>query len=402
MKWPWAVLVACLGVSVLVGSIYTVSFHDNSGGWRPHLMAMLRPGMAVYHHPPSILLNVPSPTQRNSPGKFAVSTLISLSPLFCQLAYVMYRSVRRLDPTMRYDFILMYPASDNQTLLTTNNHCRELVHWSKIGNVILLPIGDEIQKLVSQPWMKIAHTEWKLSMNRMAIWKQDQYDRILYVDADTLIYRNFDDFFKLPYDLSFATDEWTPCLNQQKMNGGMFVVKPSQHLYAAFEELLLGSTMKSCLSGELRESDQEVVNCMCGFGGSVYARTPEIHCNMLPYFTNTMPNHVQCKSYNPDDVMIVHFAGPSKPWKMWHERKRCEKNLYEATHNQSLAWFEAPERRHCWEEETALFTLWLCHYQQGSIDRDMLPERMPDCRLLHLRATPGHRSVLHLPDSDWE
>lgn len=72
------------------------------------------------------------------------------------------------------------------------------------------------------------------------------------------------------------------------------------------------------------------------------------------------------------------------------------------TNNQSLSWFEAPERRQCYEAEVSMFTLWLCYHQDGFIDPLLLPERMPDCKLVHLDPTPGHRSVLLLPNEDWQ
>jgi hypothetical protein len=86
--------------------------------------------------------------------------------------------------------------------------------------------------------------------------------------------------------------------------------------------------------------------------------------------------------------------GPVKPWTGWAEREVCERYAQQGTHNQSLAWFEAPKRRYCYEAEVSMFTLWLCYAQNGTIDPMLSKELMPDCRLLHLDRTAGHRGVL--------
>jgi hypothetical protein len=355
--------------------------------------------------PPHILLNIPSPAEPNVHGRYAVATLISLTNNYCYLAFLMYRNIRRLDPTMQYHFIVMYQTTHNDSFLHSNMHCKELVKWSKRGNVRFLPLGDDIQRLIAQPWIHISHDEWKTSMNRMAIWKEDQYDRILYLDADILIHRSFDNFFQLPYDLAFGIDVWTSCQRSAKANGGVMLVRPSRSLYATFVELLQSSTLMDCLSGVLEESDQELVNCMCGFGRAGYARTPEFTCALLPWYTDVMPTHAQCHSYNVSDVIMVHYAGPTKPWKGWSEEKLCAKHAAMGTHNQSMEWFEHEHHRLCYERGTALFTLWLC-YSHGqsdpyTLDQYMQPETMPDCQLVNLDPSPNHRSPLHPPGQGW-
>lgn len=146
-------------------------------------------------------------------------------------------------------------------------------------------------------------------MNRMEIWKHDEYDKIVYLDGDTLPHGSLDDLFRLPYQLSYVTDMWTPCVQRGKLNGGLFVVHPSQPLYDVFEDMLLSDTMKTCLGGHLQESDQDVVNCMCGMGGSGYPRHPEVSCKMLPYWVSTMPQSVQCSFYRSEHVRVLHYAG---------------------------------------------------------------------------------------------
>jgi hypothetical protein len=351
--------------------------------------------------PPAPLFTVRPPSRPAAARQYAVSTLISLTPTFCRLAYVMYRSLRRVDPNQRYDFVIMYHQSANVSLLTTDDYCAELVRWSP--QVVWFGVDDRIQLLLNQSWMTIGHQEWRFSMNRMAILGADQYEKVLYIDADTLLYRDIDDFFRLPYDIAGGPDQWNACEHSAKMNGGLMLVAPSRYLYQTFESMLSGNTMKSCISGILFESDQELLNCMCGYGGAGYARVPELHCQMLPYFSSVMPQTVQCSHYNPDDLIMVHYSGPLKPWQGWKEAPRCDRWAQLATHNQTRGWFEAAERRHCFEAETALFTLWLCHHQHGYIDPLMAQENMPDCKLLHLHSTPGHRGVLYLPfESDWD
>lgn len=265
--------------------------------------------------PPRLVGSI-SPPGRIVTGRLAVVTLISLTPEYCHLAYSFYRNLRRVDPLQRYEYVVMYHEAQNTTLLRSNPHCAELRRRSlredltQIPRVRFLVVNSDIQKMIDQPWIHILHPQWVYSMNRLEIFRHDEYDRVAYIDIDTLILRSIDNLFdQTTGELAMAVDQWNRCEPQQKLNGGVMVATPSQHLFGYVKDMLLGDTMKTCLSGELRESDQELLNCMCGYGGADKALRPEVTCEVMDYFTNLMPQTVHCPYYNPDDVMIVHFSG---------------------------------------------------------------------------------------------
>jgi hypothetical protein len=323
----------------------------------------------------------------------AIATLITPNERYCQLALLMYYQARLFDPKKRIEFVLAYRNTFSLSVFTRHAHCKKLLDLTVNKDIVFYPIDTSIQRIVNQSWIDIAHSEWKYSMDRIGLWNMTRYHKVLYLDADVLLYRDISYLFHFNEDLVLALDQWNSCQRQQKMNGGVMLFKPSSLLYNTFVSLILdrdGETMKNCLTGKMIESDQELVNCMCGYGGAGYARTPEIQCRMLPWHLNVMPQHVQCVQYNRDDVTLIHYAGPNKPWNNWKDSNVCAKEAELGTIDQSIEWFEHRSRRHCYEAEVGLFTLWHCiqkhHFYNKTIDSP--------CRIVQLKPTIGYHTVL--------
>ena len=61
---------------------------------------------------------------------YAVASLISLNAQYCQTAYMLYRSVRRVDPQRQYDVVLMYNDKQDEKWLTSDRYCAALTNLS--------------------------------------------------------------------------------------------------------------------------------------------------------------------------------------------------------------------------------------------------------------------------------
>lgn len=150
----------------------------------------------------------------------------------------------------------------------------------------------------------------KRQFNKFRIWQLTEYEKLVYIDLDTLVVENVDELFDHP-DVSAAPD----ILTGDKFNSGVLVFKPSMDFADMFQRSVEHNTIFSYNKG-----DQGILNRIHDdwFSQDIRHRLPTKY-NFLKMF----PDH-----YNPPDWFdqntvesfvgppkIVHFANPwTKPW----------------------------------------------------------------------------------------
>lgn len=94
--------------------------------------------------------------------------------------------------------------------------------WDRLILVDILDSEDsENLALLSRPDLGVTFT-------KLHAWKLTEYNKCVFLDADTLVLQNVDDLFDRP-ELSAAPDiGWPDCFNS-----GVFVFIPSQETYTA-------------------------------------------------------------------------------------------------------------------------------------------------------------------------
>ncbi|KAI3648146.1 hypothetical protein MP228_005392 [Amoeboaphelidium protococcarum] len=149
-------------------------------------------------------------------------------------------------------------------------------------------------KVLGRP--ELAYTYTKLH-----IWNLVNFDKVVFMDADTLVLKNIDNLFT-DYQLSgngsgvaAAPDMgWPDCFNS-----GVFVAKPSKE---TFENLIKFAESQGSFDG----GDQGLLNDYF----KDWARIPFLFnvgfCALYSY----VPAFHRFRS----DVKVVHFLGDSKPW----------------------------------------------------------------------------------------
>ncbi|XP_074111442.1 glycogenin 1 isoform X2 [Cotesia typhae] len=146
----------------------------------------------------------------------------------------------------------------------------------------------------------LARPELGITFTKLHCWRLTQYEKCVFIDADTLVIRNCDELFERE-ELSAAPDVgWPDCFNS-----GVFVFKPSQQTFAS---LTAFATSKGSFDG----GDQGLLNLYFSDWAhkDISKHLPFIYnmCSTASY--SYLPAYKQFGS----DVRIIHFIGSTKPW----------------------------------------------------------------------------------------
>ncbi|XP_023184933.1 glycogenin-2 isoform X2 [Xiphophorus maculatus] len=163
----------------------------------------------------------------------------------------------------------------------------------------------------------LGRPELGVTFTKLHCWNLTQYNKCVFLDADTLVLCNVDELFQRD-ELSAAPDPgWPDCFNS-----GVFVFRPSKITYTSLLDLALQH-------GSFDGGDQGLLN---SFFSSWSVEDISKH---LPFIYNLCASSVY--TYLPafqqfgHQAKIVHFAGAVKPWSP--QRNGC--------HSQSLEQFES-------------------------------------------------------------
>jgi len=166
--------------------------------------------------------------------------------------------------------------------------------WDKLVDITLMDSNDLANlALLKRP-------ELGCTFSKLKAWTLTEYEKCVFLDADTLVLQNIDDLFERE-ELSAAPDiGWPDCFNS-----GVFVMRPSQETYA-------GLINHAKNFGSFDGGDQGLLN---EFFSDWSTSDMSRH---LPFTYNTVSAAVY--SYTPafkrygKDIKIVHFLGAVKPW----------------------------------------------------------------------------------------
>lgn len=202
-------------------------------------------------------------------------------------ALVLAHSLRRVDT--KYELAVLITPGVTQTM-------REKLStvFSVVMEVNVLDSKDEANLAL------LARPELGITFTKLHCWRLTQYEKCVFLDADTLVVRNCDELFERE-ELSAAPDVgWPDCFNS-----GVFVYKPSQQTFASI-------TAFAAAKGSFDGGDQGLLNMYF----SDWARKDI--SKHLPFIYNMCSTATY--SYLPafkqfgDDVRIIHFIGITKPW----------------------------------------------------------------------------------------
>ncbi|KAH6603327.1 glycosyltransferase family 8 [Trichoderma cornu-damae] len=135
------------------------------------------------------------------------------------------------------------------------------------------------------------------AFTKINLWKQTQFSRIVYVDADVVAYRAPDELFDLPHAFAASPDIGWPDI----FNTGVMALTPNAgdyHAMAAMAER--GISFDGADQGLLNTYFKNNFHRL----PFTYNVTPSAHYQYLPAY-----RHFQAS------INMVHFIGPDKPWR---------------------------------------------------------------------------------------
>lgn len=131
---------------------------------------------------------------------------------------------------------------------------------------------------------------------KLRAWELDAYDRVAFLDADTLCIRDPDSIFRYE-PFAGAPNVYTPADTRRRLNGGVFVLRPDRERFDALLREL------DAPGAYWRRSDQTFLEAAF----PDWDRLPERY-NRLQYVWLNMPER-----WRWTEIVIVHYQF-EKPW----------------------------------------------------------------------------------------
>ena len=149
---------------------------------------------------------------------------------------------------------------------------------------------------------------------KLRLWELD-YDRVVFLDADTLVLRNIDKLFDYP-EFCAAPNVYESLADFGRLNSGVFTARPKSGTYAAMLKQL------DAPGAFWRRTDQTFLQSFFPDWQGL-----PVFCNMLQYVWFNLPG-----LWDWDQVKVIHYQY-EKPWQSVHgksDRLRVLVDLWQA------------------------------------------------------------------------
>lgn len=193
-------------------------------------------------------------------------------------------------------------------VLVTNNLPKNILDSLSKHNIAFTEIQD-----IDNPTIIGEERRWNYTYPKLNIFGLNQFDKLVYLDADMLILENIDELFDKPHMSAVNAGGMLPdFLHWQQLNSGIMVVEPSTDLLL---DMLSKVGKIEKLEAGLSGSDQDFIQ-------AYYPDWPnqtELHLdhgfNMFPIF---IEQYKQLFGYDfgnsQKPIKILHYVGEIKPW----------------------------------------------------------------------------------------
>jgi len=147
------------------------------------------------------------------------------------------------------------------------------------------------------------------NFQKLRLWDRDDYDRLVFLDADTVVVKNIDRLFAYP-DFCAAPNLYETLADFHRLNSGVFTVAPSKAAFAAMLEAL------DAPDAWWRRTDQTFLeHWYPDWHGLPYT------CNTLQYVYFNLP-----QLWHWPQIKVVHYQY-EKPWQENHPKAERLKPL---------------------------------------------------------------------------
>jgi glycogenin glucosyltransferase len=149
------------------------------------------------------------------------------------------------------------------------------------------------------------------AFTKIALWRQTQYRKIVYIDADVVALRNLDELFDIEDSFAAAPDVGWP----DAFNSGLMVLTPDMGDFWALQALAQsGDSFDGADQGLLNQYFEHRPWKRLSFA---YNCTPNAEYQWEPAYR-----------YHKSNIKAVHFIGKRKPWFVGREAQGGGDNTY--------------------------------------------------------------------------
>ena len=149
---------------------------------------------------------------------YSWKTTNSRYPFYCVVTKDITQENIRILKAIGYEVIV-------DELYIPNSYIKLLEQYEETGN-FETPVGNSTADLKKNGW--------QYAWTKLRIFNYTQFDKLLYVDADSYVFKNLDDLFEMPGWSSICEYD-TPWTGLKRFHSAFFLVEPNKTVY---EELL--------------------------------------------------------------------------------------------------------------------------------------------------------------------
>ena len=148
------------------------------------------------------------------------------------------------------------------------------------------------------------YEHWNHTFDKLYVWAQTQFDKVVYLDSDLQVIRNIDYLFNCPHMSAVRADQWNePGID--KLNSGLIVIVPSRNEFEGLSQIVRTGVVKLRNMG-----DQDIIRAYYSDWGTHPELTLQAGLNVL----YSEVSHGVIKSGNVQPVSVIHYIGSRKPW----------------------------------------------------------------------------------------
>jgi lipopolysaccharide biosynthesis glycosyltransferase len=263
-------------------------------------------GLASSIDPPPPLSTSPtesSPAPMHPRKRRAIVTAIWDYP-YASMALMLGHSIRQHNDLEALDaeLILLTLEPDDEWLTGLTSWNRSVLHdhggWNIRSEPLLEVPGVDLTQIQ-------AHR--RLNLNKLKIFGWEEYERIVFIDADCIVKGSIEELFKLPKEVEFAAapDGWPQIEVDSRFNSGMMFFSPSRRL---FEDMI--SKLADPKYHDPNEGDQQFLQNYWKFRD--YKLPSKFNLNLVHYVWRKKEMWDRLFP----DARIIHFTD-RKPREWW-------------------------------------------------------------------------------------
>lgn len=192
----------------------------------------------------------------------------------------------------------------------------ELCRRMKANGINIIEYSDSIsipQQLINNN-ENHGDSRFSHTFDKLLVFEQTQFDKIVYLDADIYILHNLDHLFQLPHMSAMiagksypGNEDWTD------LTSGIMTLVPQKGLVEKFKELIPQVIKEKGICG-----DQDILQAYY----TDWPHRPELDMGekygVIAYYAKYYEQHLGYKYTNqvddPHSVAVIHYAGEMKPW----------------------------------------------------------------------------------------